>query len=141
MNQIASIDELLNREEDEKVEDLIYEVAKDSVIHLEKVAQEKMDVLISEQMTLRSQLDRLEEYGKYITEQYNELLPNQFLNTCNGINSILSTPARFARMKPPALNQIYQFPHLGRSGRVDLEGLIYTWYLLYLLKTFPKPIL
>ena len=106
MNQIASIDELLNREEDEKVEDLIYEVAKDSVIHLEKVAQEKMDVLISEQMTLRSQLDRLEEYGKYITEQYNELLPNQFLNTCNGINSILSTPAKFARMKPPALNQI-----------------------------------
>jgi hypothetical protein len=105
-SQIARIDELLRKPEDEKVEDLIYNIAEDSVIHLEKIAQEKMDILISEQMTIRSQLDRLEEYENYISEQFSDLTPIQFLGACNGVNAILSTPANFARTVPPSLDTV-----------------------------------
>eukprot|EP00944_MAST-04C_sp_MAST-4C-sp1_P006785 g6785.t1 len=47
-NHITCISELLKRAEDEKIEDVIYEAAEASVAELEKLAREKMEVLISE---------------------------------------------------------------------------------------------
>ena len=119
-NQITCISELLKKEEDEKIEDVIYESAEDSVVQLEKMAREKMEVLISEQMTLRLQLDTLEKYRKFISDQYDELPPHKFLRLREGINSILSTPANYARTRAPALDII--FPNLSVEGSFDVRN-------------------
>ena len=115
-NQITCISELLKKEEDEKIEDVIYE-SEDSVVQLEKMAREKMEVLISEQMTLRLQLDTLEKYRKFISDQYDELPPHKFLRLREGINSILSTPANMQGQRPAVL-----FPNLSVEGSFDVRN-------------------
>ena len=117
---ITCISELLKREEDEKIEDVIYEAAEGSIVQLEKMAREKMEILISEQMTLRLQLDTLEKHRQFISDQYDELPPHKFLQLYEGINSILSTSANYARTRAPALDTI--FPNLSVEGNFDVRN-------------------
>ena len=85
-----------------------------------KTGSRKNGGLISEQMTLRLQLDRLEKYRKFISDHCDELPPHKFLQLYEGINSILSTPANYARTRAPALDVI--FPNLSVEGSFDVRN-------------------
>ena len=115
---IKEVEDMLNQEVPDKAVDTIYEVTKKSMLQLHDFVQEKMSIIISEEMLVSQQLERMQRLGAFISEQHQRMSSEEFVDFAEGTNALLATPAAYARQEPRSLTSIV--PDLGLRGGIGV---------------------
>ena len=117
---IREINKILKHEFADTAEDCVYDVTEKSMMFLQELAQEKMSVILSEEMLMRHQIQQMKYLREFVSNQYKAMNPEEFCTFIAASNALLTTGAAYGRRRPKTLDTV--IPDLCVKGGVNISN-------------------
>ena len=119
-DQIREIDQILKKEFADTAEDQVYEVTEKSMLFLQELAQEKMSIILAEEMLMRHQIQQIKALRDFVSNEYKIMSPADFCTFMSASNAMLTTGAAYGRRLPKALKAV--LPDLELKGGIEISN-------------------